>query len=75
MHRNSARRAKPSSGLEPETPSLPFKSGLSQPVPTCSSQARNSLVTVDSGRDGKAQRNPRRDALMLPNCCPSIVSI
>ena len=75
MRRIRARRLKPSSGLEPETPSLPFKSRLSQRVPACSTQSKESLEISDSRRDGQEQRNPRWNALMLPDCCPSVSPI
>jgi hypothetical protein len=66
---------KPSSGLEPETPSLPFKLGMSQAVPTCPSQTEETLEMSEYIRDAQGQRNPCWHGLMLPDCCPIALEI
>lgn len=64
--------AEPSDGLDPSTPSLPFKFELSSPVPLRPLPTEKALVTHSFLRDGEGRSRSRRDGLMLPRCCPAV---
>jgi hypothetical protein len=60
---------KPSNGLEPLTPSLPFKFELSRRVPRCALVTIKPLLNSHFWRDARGRRRTMRNGRMLSRSC------